>query len=819
MDLDDLLKSIREEGEPKKGGAIVPAKFFGEDRYEKYYQELLSEGRIDGDNLSSDERKEGVKAYRKGKVDFEKFVNKVLKVKAEVNKQVETKDTPTRVVATDRMLPGTAVAPDIKPPEEVKEEKKEQKKEQERDDDVEDINKKLDDLLEEIRKEGKAEEKVREKKRKQDEKKKRKEKENKLEGFKKFIVKPLTKAFKPVQNFLQKFFDAIIKVVLAKAFIKLIDWFSDPENSKKIDSIFRFVKDFWPAIAAGFLLVGAALTGFGILALGKIAAVAALLIGLTASLAALAKALFGPGEEEKKTQKALEDDYEGDKDKMIADLEKEKEGLNWFQKNVQGRGAEIDEQIDFLKTGKTKSYGFGDNESEEPNKEPQSKEPNKEPQSKEPNKEPQKMSGGGLVQLLSSGGVVDPRLVSGFIPSLIPPDPRSRYDTSEIDNISVDSRSRYDTSEIDNIPVSGVEKKKQMDQMSLMQRLSGIPIIGQILQKIFQEDQNRFQPFGNRIGSFFGNFFGNRSQSKQQPKQEIVKPQRPLIYGPMGTDTVPAMLTPGEFVMSKGAVDKFGIGTMMEINKAGGGTNRPKVMSGTTYAAGGGFVQPVPKGSYKGNAGQRYGDPRGYGPHAGIDITEDAPWGSDPKIPVVSMKDGTVVQNSPGYPYTTSGYTSNLTVDHGDGILATYLHTKPLKKVGSKVKKSETIGKMIDLGDQTHLHLQMYEKGKQINPLKFVKGAGKTDAIPSTPDTTEIASVAAEAKSISSSSPANRSMTARNLAPSRGSQTTTPNVVPIPTGGGQPSTTPTAGSDVPQLGSVDPQNNTLLIMKSMYNIV
>jgi len=42
MDLDDLLKSIREEG---TGGKIVPAKFFGEDKYDKYYKELLSEGR------------------------------------------------------------------------------------------------------------------------------------------------------------------------------------------------------------------------------------------------------------------------------------------------------------------------------------------------------------------------------------------------------------------------------------------------------------------------------------------------------------------------------------------------------------------------------------------------------------------------------------------------------------------------------------------------------------------------------------------------------------------------------------------------------
>ena len=59
---------------------------------------------------------------------------------------------------------------------------------------------------------------------------------------------------------------------------------------------------------------------------------------------------------------------------------------------------------------------------------------------------------------------------------------------------------------------------------------------------------------------------------------------------PMGTDTVPAMLSPGEFVMSKGAVDKFGSDFMESINAAGGGTNKPKVMGGTTYAAGGGGV-------------------------------------------------------------------------------------------------------------------------------------------------------------------------------------------------------------------------------------
>jgi len=41
------------------------------------------------------------------------------------------------------------------------------------------------------------------------------------------------------------------------------------------------------------------------------------------------------------------------------------------------------------------------------------------------------------------------------------------------------------------------------------------------------------------------------------------------------TDNIPAMLTAGEFVMSKGAVDKFGKDTFMAINAAGGGTNVP----------------------------------------------------------------------------------------------------------------------------------------------------------------------------------------------------------------------------------------------------
>ena len=47
------------------------------------------------------------------------------------------------------------------------------------------------------------------------------------------------------------------------------------------------------------------------------------------------------------------------------------------------------------------------------------------------------------------------------------------------------------------------------------------------------------------------------------------------VPGSGSGDTVPAMLTPGEFVMSKGAVQQYGSGTLAGMNAAAGGTNRP----------------------------------------------------------------------------------------------------------------------------------------------------------------------------------------------------------------------------------------------------
>ena len=54
-----------------------------------------------------------------------------------------------------------------------------------------------------------------------------------------------------------------------------------------------------------------------------------------------------------------------------------------------------------------------------------------------------------------------------------------------------------------------------------------------------------------------------------------------------GTDTVPAMLTPGEIVMSRPAVNYWGADNLLAMNKAGGGTNRPKYGLISGYRGGG----------------------------------------------------------------------------------------------------------------------------------------------------------------------------------------------------------------------------------------
>ena len=55
-------------------------------------------------------------------------------------------------------------------------------------------------------------------------------------------------------------------------------------------------------------------------------------------------------------------------------------------------------------------------------------------------------------------------------------------------------------------------------------------------------------------------------------------------------DKVPAMLTPGEFVVSAPAVQKFGVNTMESMNLKGGGNNKPELKEPNVEVNNGGLI-------------------------------------------------------------------------------------------------------------------------------------------------------------------------------------------------------------------------------------
>jgi len=822
------------------GKKIDPAKLFGEDKYDQYYQELLSEGRIDGDNVSPDERKEGVRAYRKGKIDFEKFVNKVLKVKEEVLTAPKTGQT--KLTGSTFMPKALPPAKDLKPvdediPDDLDDLLNDIRSEQDdlqakidalleevrREDDVDGLNTRLDDLLDNIRTMNEIEEQQAEINRQKEEKKKRKAKEKKLESFKKFIFAPIKKAFQPVQNFLQKFFDAVIKLVLGKALLKLIDWFTDPENRSKIDSIFRFVKDFWPAIAAGFLIVGGALALLGLKILGPIALAVAALIALTAGLAALAKALgFGPGEQEEKTDKVLKDDFDGDKQKMIEDLKEQKENLNLFEK-MQGKGAEIDEQIYLLETGKTKSYTFdGDT--------PDTVDKDVTPPSADKNADKKETP--------TVSGRFDTEAMQGYINEQ--PVPLEEYEA--FTNMSAEERvQKYGAVKLN---VGGVVP----EEMSLLQRLDqnfgNLPFIGGVIKTALgYEDRINYRNADPRLREMMG-----LTKSKPQPRGLQFRDTSPI-----GTDTVPAMLTPGETVLQVGArermMDMIGIDPLMF--NIGPNANKPKVRGERQGFSGGGQVgnkhphlQKLDDANIK-----KASAPMGYCVTGSLDtmlksgVPEPAATGNDagnnPRGAISQLMQGpfnwksmggsAITLRSPYGEVKAGVYNKNQyskLVDEGkvpSGALVfqsrfnDWNGTSPgssgydmaiAQQGGKKHWNGQPMPKFV-YGANTKKIIVLTPDGKQ-GDGEDVKITGEDNVPPSSAGyTSPVVSGA--------SNPVTKSggLAPPSSKPAAGAQGTVP--IPIPVGGQQKP--PSPNSDVPSISSIDGHNVSLYVMRSMYNLV
>ena len=63
-----------------------------------------------------------------------------------------------------------------------------------------------------------------------------------------------------------------------------------------------------------------------------------------------------------------------------------------------------------------------------------------------------------------------------------------------------------------------------------------------------------------------------------------------IVPGSGSNDTVPAMLTPGEVVISKPAAQKFGVSNLLAINAAAGAKSKPTIKNNTIYAQDGAVI-------------------------------------------------------------------------------------------------------------------------------------------------------------------------------------------------------------------------------------
>jgi hypothetical protein len=135
------------------------------------------------------------------------------------------------------------------------------------------------------------------------------------EGLKKTgekMLAPVKKSFGSIMDWIKKFF-------MAKAVMMFMNWFSDPANAKKVSSLFRFIKDWWPAILTGLLLFAGSMLG----PTGIIIGIGALVVGFIPKIVNSIKQLFGFTKDTNK--EAAKGEKEAAKAEALADKQDKKD--------------------------------------------------------------------------------------------------------------------------------------------------------------------------------------------------------------------------------------------------------------------------------------------------------------------------------------------------------------------------------------------------------------------------------------------------------------------------------------------------------------
>ena len=114
------------------------------------------------------------------------------------------------------------------------------------------------------------------------------DKENLKKGFGSILTN-FAKITKPVGGFFDRIFNFIKNILIGKFLIKLVEWFSNPQNQKKVNNIIDFLGKHWKKLLSLYLVFGTGLGRF-VFGLTKLLITGAIKLG-----AAVAKLLAAKG--------------------------------------------------------------------------------------------------------------------------------------------------------------------------------------------------------------------------------------------------------------------------------------------------------------------------------------------------------------------------------------------------------------------------------------------------------------------------------------------------------------------------------------------
>ena len=267
-ELDDLINSIREEASRESALAIYEGtrqddlvdeeiderilNLLGlDDTFDidyKTYMTLLKErmaaARMTDSQIPTEESELITEEFKRVKRKVGRF-----KIKT---KKISVDSFQKNAINPSKLLTGSALA------EEPKEEKTPRKKKV---DDIIKIRETVVSIKNLLEKRNDQLKDSAETERSRAQKAKRAKREDKLEEKKPNLgLKALEKAVAPVKGLFDRIVSGLVTLIAGRFLVKFLDWFSDPDNKEKVDSVIQFLTDFAPAILGSFLLFG---TGFG----------------------------------------------------------------------------------------------------------------------------------------------------------------------------------------------------------------------------------------------------------------------------------------------------------------------------------------------------------------------------------------------------------------------------------------------------------------------------------------------------------------------------------------------------------------------------